>query len=88
MTQRIIIVDRSWKVRPLWRRVLSWVLLVSIVFGPGLLADSAAMQWAGFVLMLFVMGCIAVDEARKSETMTIAEARSVLDELESTGGRV
>ena len=88
MTQRIIIVDRSWKVRPLWKRVLSWVLLVSIVFGPGLLADSAAMRWAGFVLMLFILGCIAVAEAQRPDTVTIAEARAVLDAIESKGGRV
>ena len=51
-------------------------------------ADSAAMQWAGFVLMLFILGCIAVAEAQRPDTVTIAEARAVLDAIESKGGRV
>lgn len=55
--------------------------LFAVLFGPGLLADSPAMQWAGFFLLivyLFLTFLVFV-----ADTLTIEEARAKLDELEA-----
>lgn len=68
------------KQRPLWQRFLTGGAFVAVIFGPGLLADSAAMQWAGFVFLIAMLLLLPFSADYKS--MTISEARKRLDELE------
>lgn len=80
----IHIVDARQAKRPhLAVRMFHAAFLVAILFGPGLAADSAAMQWAGFVLLILLLaGMAAAQASKRSPRLTIAEARAHLDKLE------
>jgi uncharacterized membrane protein len=57
-------------------------LIASVLFGPGLLVGSAAMQWAGFViLMVLICGVIA---AADHDRMTVDEAINKLQKMRDT----
>lgn len=56
-------------------------LFFAALFGPGVLADSAAMQWAGFVVLLVMIFLMMV--AWNAKKMTIEEAREELNKLEA-----
>lgn len=51
----------------------------AILFIPGLLANSAAMQWAAFVVLLFMMLLLSV--VLMADTMTLDEAQDELNRL-------
>ena len=80
-SKMIILIDRTHsRKHPWWRMALSLVLVVSLLFLPGVFVRSAAMQWAGFIAfnVIFLLGIIKSSGAR----LTIDEARKRLDELE------
>ena len=66
----------------IWMRAPIVAALQVGVIGIGIWADSAAMQWAGFVMLAFLMIGLAVPERDKNKGLTIAEARRRLDEME------
>lgn len=63
--------------------------LAILVVGPtalGIVADSAAMQWLGFVFTLLTVFAIAANMAKHTTFKTIDEARAYLNELEKEWG--
>ncbi len=78
---RIRIVDqRPGFTAQLAKTVAAIATMVGVFWGPGLLLDSAAMQWAGFIAF---WGLVAFAVSRWNDlSMTIQEARAKLDELE------
>jgi flagellar biogenesis protein FliO len=50
--------------------------------GIGVLVGSAAMQWAGFLLLALLMIVVATTQQKVTD-LTIAEARAKLDEIEA-----
>jgi len=55
------------------------------IIGVGVYFQSAAMQWAGFVLVFCHL--LLAGTGVKPRTLTIAEARAYLDEIEEEAGR-
>lgn len=76
---RIHIESPDRKRQPFWLSVVKSAVFAAVLFGPGLVADSAAMQWAGFAVMLTY--CFVALVAASAEGMTIDEARKKLDEM-------
>jgi hypothetical protein len=63
--------------------------LAVLVIAPtalGIVADSTAMQWVGFVFTLFTVLAIATNMAKKTTFQSIDEARAYLNELEKEWG--
>lgn len=62
---------------PLLHRVMTPIILIAVLFGPGLVFDSSAMQWAGFIILIFFAFGVMVNmvEARKEMSLDEAEAR-------------
>ena len=58
-------------------------LLQAVVIGVGVAADSAAMQWSGFVFMCLLLVMISVYFAAKDTGLTFAQARARIDEIEA-----
>ena len=77
---RIHIESTDRKRQPFWLSVAKSAVFAAVLFGPGLVAGSAAMQWAGFAVMLTY--CFVALVAASAEAMTIDEARKKLDEME------
>lgn len=78
---RIRIIDDGQSRKPNFtRRLWNAIMLGSVLFAPGLLAGSAAMQWAGFVVLLFLV-FMSIYVAT-IHSFTIEEARKFLDHLE------
>jgi hypothetical protein len=75
-----IVDNRTSKRRAFWKQIALITALPLSVFVPGLLADSAAMQWTGFGLFI-VCGGMALDVIN-DQYLDISEARKRLDELE------
>lgn len=48
----------------------------------GILMDSAAMQWLGFLLSTIVIFALAAKASKKNDQLTIDQARVRLDEIE------
>lgn len=70
---------------PKWKPLrASYVFALQfIMIGAGVLADSPAMQWMGFV-MVILCGIVAIAmQADRQGAMSIDEARKRLDELEA-----
>lgn len=71
-----------------WRQLLRiWAVFNGVVvpIGIGILVDSAAMQWAGFILGLFIMmglGKAAVDPRRYT---SVQAAKDALDAMRERG---
>lgn len=79
MTVHKITINTKPMFRP-WRVVLSFAAQTGVI-GVGVMADSEAMQWAGFIaLVLMVWGMAMLG---KPGGMTIAEARKRIDEIEA-----
>ena len=76
---QIIIVDSRRKA--LWSRRMFAILWPLSLIGPGVLMESAAMQWLGFIVVILAGAAMlpVVDKMRR--VMTISEARSYLEEL-------
>lgn len=53
-----------------------------VLIGIGVFADSAAMQWAGFVVWTLVIVGVVTSASKKNNALTIEQARKRLDELE------
>lgn len=78
MTRPKIIIIRE-TVAQSWAIDAGTFLLFAALIGLGVLLDSGAMQWAGFIVGM----AIAVSWARRKEThCTIEQARVRLDEIE------
>ena len=73
--------DHRYKHVPLWLAILRWTAFGVILFGPGLLTGSTAMQWSGFLILL--VGIFVALVKSTHENLTIDEARKRLDELEA-----
>ncbi|WP_282029245.1 DUF2069 domain-containing protein [Paracoccus marcusii] len=78
---RIKIVKADDKKLPFWLGFLRASLLPLVLFLPGLIADSAAMQWAGFVALIFCFFAASIVSAE--EWLTVNQARKRLDDLAS-----
>lgn len=61
-------------------------LLVIAPVSLGIVADSTAMQWVGFVFTLTTVLAIATNMAKKTTFKSIDEARTYLDKLEEEWG--
>ena len=86
-THQIVIVDqRQSRTGGELVKLVRAVALFAVLFVPGILADSAAMQWAGFVILLTF--CLMALASYASPKMTIPEARQKLRDLEREGGDV
>lgn len=57
-------------------------LLQMLLIGVGIVTDSAAMQWAGFICLFVIVFCYAVVNG-KTDQLSIPEARKRLDEIEA-----
>lgn len=78
----IRLVDERQSRRRSFKRALIGIIgIPAILFGPGLIADSAAMQWAGFVMFITLIAIAAT--IWDDERMTIKEARRKLDKMEA-----
>jgi hypothetical protein len=73
------------KFRPL-RAVLNLVTQIGVI-GVGVWAESAAMQWAGFAALILVLIGAMVVMHGESAGLTIPEARTALDRIESREAR-
>lgn len=79
-TKSIIIKDMR---TPKWIRVLlsltaGFIVPISI----GIIVDSSAMQWTGFVFGILLMIGFAAVDGKRTTFKTIAEAKAYLDTLE------
>lgn len=63
-------------------RVAANVASVIAIIGVGVYLQSAAMQWAGFAMLALLLILKAL-VAPKLRTLTIAQARARLDEIEA-----
>ena len=59
-----------------------WGMLFGLI-GLGVFVDSAAMQWAGFVVAFLGLIGMAANAEKRNKGLTIADARKRLDELEA-----
>jgi len=59
------------------------ILTITGLIGLGIIADSAAMQWAGFVLAFLTLFAVGAVRVARREGISITEARKILDELEA-----
>jgi|AACY02.2.fsa_nt_gi hypothetical protein len=64
-----------------WRQIWGLCLQVGVI-GIGVVLDSVAMQWAGFIVLLLVALLASLRMMLAHEELTIEEARRVLDQLE------
>lgn len=76
--QKVILLQERWT-KSTARDVFS-VVCAFVLIGPGLLMESAAMQWAGFLMLIVIVFSRAAG-LRKKYTMTVAEARAELDRI-------
>lgn len=80
MSQTTIKIIVNAKFRPL--RALWFASTMAAVIGVGVAVDSAAMQWAGFLMLMLIGLGSGIAKASKNEGLTIDEARARLDEIE------
>jgi hypothetical protein len=83
MSKEVIII-KDETIAQSWKRDASSYALIVAVIGTGVLMDSAAMQWIGF-LCIVVVALARGSALRKNNTKTISEARAFLDRLEAEG---
>lgn len=77
---RIVDLRQSRGKGTIWSLCVTATLFLTL-FVPGLLADSAAMQWAGFLVLLVSLFLMMLGFNAKK--MTIDQARAELDKLEA-----
>lgn len=80
---RITIVQKDPNLSTGWKQMRNNLILSACVFGPGLLADSAAMQWAGFVLYAALSFAVLVYAIHNHKLMTLTEAQAKLDKIKA-----
>ncbi|SDR08171.1 hypothetical protein [Pseudovibrio sp. Tun.PSC04-5.I4] len=79
---RITIIDSSQSRKPPVPKQLAVIFVVlSALFGPGLLAGNVAMQWAGFCVCVLMFA--ATVKANVGDRMTIEDAREKLEALDA-----
>lgn len=76
---RIEITDGRGK-PPFWLALLRVSCFAAVMFGPGLVAGSAAMQWAGFVVLIVLLGLV-LTFGHKREWLTLEQAKQKLSEM-------
>ena len=81
MPDTTIKLDVNTKFNPI-RMVTSVSIQVGVI-GIGIFAESPAMQWSGFVVLVILVIAVAFQSAKKDEGLTINQARKRLDELEA-----
>lgn len=79
MKEPTVTVRTNPKFRPL-RSIFTACIQVAVI-GIGIVTESAAMQWAGFIVLILMALAIAIISAKKDEGLTISEARERLNEL-------
>ncbi len=66
-----------------WTNILYIAGTIVLVIGVGVIAESSAMQWAGFIVLL-LLAAVAIMTVHPNHTpMTIDEARKRLDKIEA-----
>ena len=80
MSQVTITINTNPKLNPL--RLLCLFGMQVVVIGIGVFANSAAMQWAGFVMLLLLLFFVAMKINEKDQGLTFDQARARIDELE------
>lgn len=87
MTDHQIIILTRTPMKPAWRFAIAPACQIAVI-GVGVMADSAAMQWAGFWGLLFIVAIIILEGVtatiENDKRMTVDEARARLDEIERT----
>lgn len=68
-----------------WGRTVRAFLLIAALIGPGIVLDSAAMQWMGFLIVLLVVVSLAVGSDKANKGLTPDQARARIAELEAKG---
>lgn len=80
--QPVLIKIIDYRTRKVWGRWLRMTSSPLILIGVGIVSQSPAMQWAGFVVCgIALLGALV--HASQEKAMTIEEARQKLDSLES-----
>lgn len=75
------IVDRrKQKITSVLYSAACFLLVLFVLFGAGIIFDSAPIQWAGFIIFLLFVALFV--SLLNSSFLTIEEARKRLDELE------
>ena len=80
MSKTTIKIETTSKFHPL-RAVWSASTMVAVI-GIGVAVDSAAMQWAGFLVLMLTALAVGIVKAAKNDGLTIDQARARLDEIE------
>jgi putative effector of murein hydrolase LrgA (UPF0299 family) len=63
-------------------RSVMQLLFITAIIGIGVVLDSRAMEWIGFIIVMIAGIGIVVNAVNKDSNLTIAEARLRLDDLE------
>lgn len=63
-----------------WRTALGIGLQLGVV-GIGILTQSVAMQWVGFLVFLLMIAAIASAGMKRSTASTVPEAREILERI-------
>lgn len=77
----LITIKTDPKFRP-WRAAISTCIQVGII-GIGILANSPAMQWSGFLALVLIAITAAITSDQKNTSLTIEQARARLDAIEN-----
>ncbi|RWR28836.1 hypothetical protein D2T31_12040 [Sinirhodobacter populi] len=72
--------DRTEK-PPFWKGVRNGLVFFGMLFGPGIIADSPAMQWAGFSILVMIFALALIHEA--TSWMTVEEAEKKIAEIKA-----
>ena len=54
-----------------------------LIIGVGSVIDNTAMQWAGFILFFLMLFAMAAINTMKNTAVSLAEARKIIDRLET-----
>ncbi|MBC7155749.1 MAG: hypothetical protein H5U19_14320 [Rhodobacteraceae bacterium] len=78
-TEHTINIKTNPKFRP-WRMLMTVSAQIGVI-GVGVLVDSAAMQWAGFVVLSLMLAELAIGADPRG--LSIGEARREIDRIEA-----
>lgn len=67
--------------------MLRMTSFIGAVFAPGILLDSQAMQWLGFLMCIICAIGFAIDIQRQNQRLSIDQARKRLDEIEANSNQ-
>lgn len=63
-----------------WRMATAIGLQLGVI-GVGILAQSVAMQWLGFLVFLLMLAALVNAEMKRSTASTVPEARAILERI-------